>query len=107
MLPNLLDQIAPDEEIGSVTGDGAYDTRKCHDATQPVMHMLSSRRARTPNCGSLTRPEPERETKLFDPQSTLVAHCGGKSPDTTAEAASRRHLSSFAGKRLPVSGCVV
>jgi hypothetical protein len=25
MLPDLLDQIPPDEEIGSVTGDGAYD----------------------------------------------------------------------------------
>ena len=32
ILPELLDQIPPDEEIGSVTGDGAYDTRKCHDA---------------------------------------------------------------------------
>ena len=32
MLPDLLGQIAPDQEIGSVTADGAYDTRKCHDA---------------------------------------------------------------------------
>ena len=32
MLPELLDQIPPDVEIGSVTADGAYDTRKCHDA---------------------------------------------------------------------------
>jgi hypothetical protein len=32
MLPDLLDQIPPDQEIGSVTGDGAYDTRKCHYA---------------------------------------------------------------------------
>ena len=32
MLPDLLDQIPPDQDIGSVTGDGAYDTRKCHDA---------------------------------------------------------------------------
>jgi hypothetical protein len=32
MLPDLLNQIPPDEEIGSVTGDGAYDTRKCHNA---------------------------------------------------------------------------
>lgn len=32
MLPYLLDQIAPDQEIGSVTADGAYDTRKCHEA---------------------------------------------------------------------------
>ena len=32
MLPELLNQIPPDVEIGSVTADGAYDTRKCHDA---------------------------------------------------------------------------
>jgi hypothetical protein len=32
MLPELLSQIPPDEEIASVTADGAYDTRKCHDA---------------------------------------------------------------------------
>ena len=32
MLPELLDQIPADEQIGSVTADGAYDTRKCHEA---------------------------------------------------------------------------
>lgn len=32
MLPELLTQIPPDQDIGSVTADGAYDTRKCHDA---------------------------------------------------------------------------
>lgn len=32
MLPELLDQTPPDQNIGSVTADGAYDTRKCHDA---------------------------------------------------------------------------
>ena len=32
MLPELLGQIPADREIGSVTADGAYDTRKCHDA---------------------------------------------------------------------------
>ena len=32
MLPELLDQIPPDQDIGSVTADGAFDTRKCHDA---------------------------------------------------------------------------
>lgn len=31
-LPDLLDQIPPDQEIGSVTGDGAYATRKCYEA---------------------------------------------------------------------------
>lgn len=32
MLPDLLKQIPAHEQIGSVTADGAYDTRKCHDA---------------------------------------------------------------------------
>ena len=32
VLPELLNQIASDQTIGSVTVDGAYDTRKCHDA---------------------------------------------------------------------------
>lgn len=32
MLPDLLSQTPVDEEIGSVTVDGAYDTRDCHDA---------------------------------------------------------------------------
>ncbi|WP_300075059.1 IS5 family transposase, partial [uncultured Ruegeria sp.] len=32
MHPELLNQIPPDQNIGSVTADGAYDTRKCHDA---------------------------------------------------------------------------
>jgi hypothetical protein len=32
ILPELLDQIPPDQEIASVTADGAFDTRKCHDA---------------------------------------------------------------------------
>jgi hypothetical protein len=32
MLPELLNQIPADQEIASVTADGAYDTRKCHDA---------------------------------------------------------------------------
>ena len=31
MLLDLLSQIAPEQEIGSVTADGAYDTRKCQD----------------------------------------------------------------------------
>ena len=31
-LPELLSQISPDQEIASVTADGAYDPRKCHDA---------------------------------------------------------------------------
>ena len=32
-MPDLLNQIPPDQELGSVTADGAYDISKCHDAT--------------------------------------------------------------------------
>jgi hypothetical protein len=32
MLPKLLEQIPPEEPIGTVTADGAYDTRACHAA---------------------------------------------------------------------------
>ena len=32
MLPELLAQIPSAQDIGLVTADGAYDTRKCHDA---------------------------------------------------------------------------
>lgn len=33
MQPDLLAQIPAEEEIATVTADGAYDTRACHDAT--------------------------------------------------------------------------
>ena len=32
MLPKLLERIPPEERIGTVTADGAYDTRACHAA---------------------------------------------------------------------------
>jgi hypothetical protein len=32
MLPEHLTQLPPDQDIGSVTADGACDTRKCHEA---------------------------------------------------------------------------
>lgn len=32
VLPDLLAQIPDEEDIGTVTADGAYDTRRCHSA---------------------------------------------------------------------------
>ncbi len=32
VLPTLLDQIPPEENIASVSGYGAYDTKDCHEA---------------------------------------------------------------------------
>ena len=31
MLPDLLEQILPDQKIATVTADGAYDPRRCHN----------------------------------------------------------------------------
>jgi hypothetical protein len=67
-LPDLLNQISPDQEFGSVTSDGAYDTSKCHDAIaardahaltivlEPMAHKARSRRAGMPNYGSPIHP---------------------------------------------------
>jgi hypothetical protein len=32
MLPEMLAQIPAGQDIASATADGAYNTRKCHDA---------------------------------------------------------------------------
>lgn len=56
MLPELLGQIPSDQEIGSVTGDGAYDTRKCHDA-------IAAR-------GSHAVIPPRKNAKLWKPTSS-------------------------------------
>ena len=40
MLPELLDQIDPEQEIATVTADGAFDTLKCHNAIHcPAVHV--------------------------------------------------------------------
>lgn len=77
MLPALLAQILPDQEIGSVTVDGAYDTRKCHDAIAdrndcPVIPPRKNVRLWTPD----TRGA-EVETRRSELQSIWAAHCGG------------------------------
>lgn len=58
MLPELLSQIPPDEEIASVTADGAYDTRKCHDAIAERRAHPVIPPARTPSHGRQKRQAP-------------------------------------------------
>ena len=55
MLPELLDQIPPDQEIASVTADGAFDTRKCHDAIAA--------------CGAAAIIPPRRNAKPWKPDT--------------------------------------
>ena len=46
VLPDLLDQIQDDEDIGTVTMEGADDTRRCHGAIITRGDRRSSRSAK-------------------------------------------------------------
>ena len=84
MLPQLLDQIPPDQEIASVTApshglqanrcratDGAYDTRKCHDAIaeRGAVAVIPPRRNAKPwkavTAGAVARNEALRASKYL------------------------------------------
>ena len=71
MLPELLDQIPPDQEIGSVTADGAFDTRKCHDAiaARGAAAIIPPRKNARPwkpdSPGAVARNEALRASKRF------------------------------------------
>lgn len=90
MLPDLLAQLPPDQEIATVTADGAYDTRACHDAVadRGAAAIIPPRRNARP--GSRTRQEPERATRSCGRQSILAGSCGGTGAATTDVAGWRR-----------------
>ncbi len=71
MLLELLDQIPPDEEIASVTADGAFDTRKCHDAiaARGAHAVIPPRKTakpwKTDTAGAMARNEALRAAKYL------------------------------------------
>jgi len=71
MLPQLLDQVPPDQEIASVTADGAFDTRKCHDAiaacgpTAIIPRRKNGKPWKADRAGAITRNEALRASKRF------------------------------------------
>ena len=71
MLPELLDQIPPDQEIASVTADGAFDTRKCHDAiaARGAAAIIPPRRNAKPwkpdTAGAIARNDALRASRRF------------------------------------------
>ena len=71
MLPELLSQIPPDQQIASVTADGAYDTRKCHDAIaeRGAAAIIPPRRNAKPwkagSAGAAARNEALRASKYL------------------------------------------
>lgn len=70
-LPDLLGQIPADREIGSVTADGACDTRKCHDAIADrganaiIPPRKNARPWKTATAGAVARNEALRASKYL------------------------------------------
>ncbi len=89
MLPELLDQIPQIRRSGSVTADGAFDTRKCHEPLPSAVQPQSFRRARTPSRGSLTLPARSRATRPCEHQNASAGRSGDDGAAITAEAASK------------------
>lgn len=71
ILPELLDQIEADQGIASVTADGAYDTRKCHEAiaARNAAAVIPPRKNAKPwkptNPGAVARKEALRASKYL------------------------------------------
>jgi hypothetical protein len=81
ILPDLLDQIPQDQEIASVTTDGAYDRRKCHDAIADrgahavIPPRKNAKPWRTITAGAVARNEALRATKYLG--RALWRRCSG------------------------------
>ena len=86
MLPELLNQIPSDQDIGSVTAD---DTRKCHEAiaARDAHAVVPPRK----NAKSWNQRAPEQllVTMRSMRNDIWAAPCGDVGADTTAEAASK------------------
>lgn len=64
VLPMLLGQISDEEDIASVTADGAYDTRKSHEAIAERGAQAVIPPRKTQSHGAPHQREPLPETKL-------------------------------------------
>jgi hypothetical protein len=71
MLPKLLDQIPPDQDIASITAGGAFDTRKCHNAiaARGAAAIIPPRKNAKPwkagTAGAIARNEALRVSRRF------------------------------------------
>ncbi len=102
MLPELLDQIPPDQEIGSVTADGAFDTRKCHQAVaaRGAAAIIPPRKNAKPwkpdTPGAIARNEALRASRRFG--RTLWRRWSGYYRRSRAET--KMHCVKLLGQRL-------
>ena len=102
VLPSLLVQVPPDQAIGTVTADGAYDTRTCHLAVAErgataIIPIRRNGRAWKEDCpAAKTRNETLRATQRFG--RALWKRLTGYHARSRIEAQMRR-LKSF-GERI-------
>ncbi len=89
ILPDLLEQIPSDEEIGSVTADGPYDTRKCHEAIAAICAAAIIPPRKNAKPWKPTGPEPSPAIRLCVLPNIWVAPSGEDGLDPTAGAGSR------------------
>lgn len=102
LLPELLDQIPPGQEIGSVTADGAFDTRKCHDAiaARGAAAIIPPRKNAKPwkpdTAGAIARNEIMRTSKRLG--RTIWRRWSGYHRRSRAET--KMHCVKLLGQRL-------
>ncbi len=117
MPPEPPDQIPPDREIGSVTADGACDTRECHDAIAdrgaaavprgngPPDHVLfrlapaprkNARTWKPDTAGAIARNQALRASKYLG--RTIWRKRSGYRRRSRAET--KRHCMKLLGQRL-------
>jgi hypothetical protein len=71
MLPVLLDQIPPEQEIASVAAEGAFDTRKGHNAIAArgaaviIPPRKNAKRWKPDTAGAIARNEALRASRRF------------------------------------------
>lgn len=102
MLPDLLNQIPADEDLGSVTADSAFDTRKCHDAIAarnshaviPPRKNAKFWKVDTP--GAIARNEAVRSSKYLG--RALWRHLTGYHRRSRVET--KMHCLKLLGQRL-------
>lgn len=99
MLPCLLEQIAKDEHIASVSGDGAYDTKACHEAIarRGAQAIIPTRRNARP--WKDKRPGAAARNAILDATRRLGRRIWKNGPAIIGAASSRR--------KCAVSSCSV
>ena len=101
-LPELLSQIPREQEIGSVTADVAYDTRKCHDAIAELgAHAVIPPRKNAKPWKTVTAGAvqvPSRATRLCERRNIWAARSGDPSRQHPLDAPAGQWM-----ERLPPS----